>query len=119
MGCDSPMKKNIIKGLIIVILLLCLILLYPIARLAITNDVIVKSLISDTYFAKISSDEYDFNVFVEYMKIDGWIENESKRMGGLHVFEKDGDKKSILNTDVKTVFIDGRLNIAKIQSFLN
>lgn len=40
----------------------------------------------------------------------GWMENDSKRMGGLHVFEKNGNEKPILNTDVKTVFIDGKFN---------
>jgi hypothetical protein len=59
---------------------------------------------------KISSNEYDFDVFRKYMEDAGWYENESKRMGGFYVFEKDGKEKHILNTDIKTVFIDGALN---------
>ena len=86
-------------------------LLYPIGRLAFTDTTITKSLFIDQYYAKISSDENDFDVFCEYMESKGWIGNESERLGGLSVFEKNGKTKYILNTDIKTIIIDGKLNL--------
>ncbi len=105
------MKKNIIKIISILALLFIILVLFPIGKLAFTDSKIAKSLFSETYYVKISSDEYDFNVFREYMKDKGWKEIE--QLGGLHIFEKKGEKKGILNTQVKTVFIDGKLNMRR------
>jgi len=45
------------------------------------------------------------------MENKGWIENSSKQTGGLHTFEKNNLTKEILNTDIKTVIIDGKFNL--------
>lgn len=102
------MKKNIIKAIIVLALLFLILVLLPVGKLAFTDSKIAKSLFSETYYVKISSDEYDFDVFRDYMEARGWKEVE--QMGGLHIFEKNGKRKAIGNTQVKKVFIDGKLN---------
>ena len=104
------MKSKSIKILLALILFAIILYVYPIGKLALTNTSVTKSLLTDEYYVKISSDDYDFDVFRDYMESRGWEENEDKRMGGLYVFEKNGDTKEIINTQVKTVFIDGKLN---------
>lgn len=75
-----------------------------------TDSKVTKGLFTSYYYIKLSSYENEFEILQKYMKDKGWHENEGKRNGGLHVFEKEGKDKRILNTSIKTVFIDGRLN---------
>ncbi len=44
------------------------------------------------------------------MESRGWKENEDKRKGGLYVFEMNGETKEIINTQIKTIFVDDKLN---------
>jgi hypothetical protein len=104
------MRIKVIKSLMSLILVMVILCLYPIGKLAITEAKLTKSLFTSDYYVKISSDENDFDIFSEYMKSRGWYENESKRMGGLHVFEKNGETLEVINTDIKTIFIDGKIN---------
>ncbi|WP_236561178.1 hypothetical protein [Pontibacillus sp. HMF3514] len=76
-----------------------------------TDAQVTQSLLVDEYYVKISSDEFDFNVVRDYLKKEGWKEIKHQRMGGLYVFERDGKIKRIINTQVKTIFIDGKLNL--------
>lgn len=104
------MRAKVIKSLIVLVLVIVILFLYPIGKLAITEAKVTKSLFTSDYYVEISSDEYDFDVFSEYLKSRGWYENEGKRMGGLHVFEKNGETMKVINTEIKTVFINGKLN---------
>jgi len=103
-------KSKIIKILIGLALFAFILYVYPIGKLAFTDTQVTRSLFADEYYVKMSSDDYDFDVFRDYMESRDWKENEGKRMGGLHVFEKNGETKEIINTQVKTIFIDGKLN---------
>jgi len=100
--------KKAIKVIAFLISLFLILVLFPIVKLALTDAKVTKSIFMEQYYVKVSSDEYDFDVFREYMKDKGW--KEVKRLGGLHVFEKNGKKKGIVNTQIKKVFIDGKLN---------
>jgi hypothetical protein len=104
------LRSKVIKSLIGLVLVFVILCLYPIGKLAITEAKLTKALFTSDYYVKISSDENDFDVFSEYMKSRGWYEDASKRMGGLHVFEKNGETMEVINTDIKTVFIDGKIN---------
>ncbi|WP_373233404.1 hypothetical protein [Cohnella sp.] len=104
------MKYKVIKTAIGVVVLAIALYVYPIGMLALTDTQVTKSLFADEYYVKTTAGENDFNVFREYMRSKGWKENEDKRMGGLYVFEKNGDTKEIINTQVKTIFVDGKLN---------
>ncbi len=110
------MKKKMIKAMSALALLFLTLVLLPVAKLTCTDAKIAKSLFSETYYVKIDSDEYDFDVFRDYMEARGW--KEVDQMGGLHVFEKDGKRKAIANTQVKTVFVDGKLNF-KLKYLFN
>ena len=83
---------------------------YPIGKLALTDIQVTKSLLAEEYYVKISSDDYDFDVFLDYMESRGWKVNEDKRMGGLYVFKMNGETKEIVNTQIKTIFVDDKLN---------
>ncbi len=102
-------KKILISSLIVGIIIL-MIISYPIMRLALTDCKVSKSLLTDTYYVKIKSDEGEYAVFTEYMEGMGWVENLGKQMGAGHYFEKNGDTKHISNRDIKTAIIDGRFN---------
>lgn len=104
------MRSKVIKLVLGLVVFAIILYVYPIGKLAFTNTQITKSLYVDEYYAKISSNKFDFNVFRDYMESRGWKENENKRIGGLHVFEKNGETKAIINTQIKTIFIDGKLN---------
>lgn len=45
------------------------------------------------------------------MESEGWSENHNKRFGGLRIFERNNKIKEIINTLIKTVIVDGKLNI--------
>ncbi|MBP3951790.1 hypothetical protein [Bacillus suaedae] len=104
------MKSKVIKILLGLVLFAIILYVYPIGKLALTDTQVTKSLLADEYYVKISSDDYDFDVFRDYMESRGWKENEDKRMGGMYAFEKNGETKEIINTQVKTIFVDGKLN---------
>lgn len=102
------MRNFVLKATVGMVILLIVLVLFPIIRLAVTDAKVARSLFTDTYYTKVAAGETDFDVFREYMESRNW--SEVDQMGGLHVFEKDGERKLILNTQVKTVFINGRLN---------
>jgi len=104
------MQSKIIKTLTVIVLFAIILYVYPIGRLALTDKKVTKSIFVEEYYVKIPSDEFDVNVFRNYMETKGWQENVSKRMGGLYVFEKNGETKEIINKQIKTIFIGGKLN---------
>jgi hypothetical protein len=85
--------------------------LLPIAHLVFTDTKITKSIYTDQYYAKVKMNEHDFNVFVEYMEENGWTMNPHKQMGSIHVFEKNGVERRVASNSVKTIIIDGKLNL--------
>ncbi|WP_064093356.1 hypothetical protein [Rossellomorea aquimaris] len=99
--------NNILLGLVLFAIILYV---YPIGKLAFTDTQVTKSLLVEEYYVKISSDDYDFDVFRDYMESRGWKENGDNRMGGLYVFEMNGERKEIINTQIKTIFVNGKLN---------
>lgn len=109
------MKFKVIKLLIGILLISFVLYVYPIGKLMFSNAEVTKAIFWDEYYVKVSSDKYEYDIFCEYMESKGWIENKNKRFGGLHVFENNGDTKEIVNTDIKTVIINGKLNF---QSFI-
>ena len=104
------MRSEFIKILLGLVLFAINLYVYPIGKLALTDIQVTKSLLAEEYYVKISSDEYDFDVFLDYMESRGWKVNEDKRMGGLYVFEMNGETKEIVNTQIKTIFVDDKLN---------
>ncbi|WP_078547900.1 hypothetical protein [Litchfieldia alkalitelluris] len=93
--------------------ILCAVLFFlisfiPIINLALTENKITKLPLTNYYFAKIETGEKDFDVFKEYMERNGWIITSDS--GNTHIFEKDGDQIEIIQTQVKTLFIDGNIN---------
>jgi hypothetical protein len=103
------MISRVIKILIGVVLISFVLFLFPIGKLILTDTAITKALFIDQYYAKISAGENDLDVFRDYMESKGWTENET--LGGLLIFEKNGEIKRIEDTDIKTILIDGKLNI--------
>ncbi len=103
------MKVKTIKLLSFLVIFSTILFLYPVGKLLLTDSTTTKSLFIEQYYVKINSNQNEFDVFRNYMEASGWKEKE--QLGGLHIFEKYGNKKQILNTDVKTIFIDGKLNI--------
>jgi hypothetical protein len=103
------MKSKVIKMFFGLVLFAIILYVYPIGKLALTDTQVTKSLYADEYYVKTFSGENDFDVFRNYMESRGWKENKDKRMGGLYVFEKGDETKEILNTQVKTIFVDGKL----------
>ncbi|WP_096154096.1 MULTISPECIES: hypothetical protein [Bacillus] len=104
------MKSKVIKLLLGLVLFAIILYVYPIGKLALTDTQVTKSLFADVYYVKTSSGENDFNIFRNYMGSRGWKENEDKRIGGLYIFEKNGEIKEVINTQVKTIFVEGKLN---------
>ena len=74
--------------------------------LVFTDAKITKAYFTPYYYASITSKEYDMTVFIVYMKQNGWEKWE--RIGGLVRFYKEDQTFEILNTQVKTVIIDGK-----------
>ena len=105
------MKSKVIISVTLIILIISGLFVYPIGKLFLTDAKVSKSLFSDTYYVKISSDESENRVVSEYLESQGWIENKDKRMGGELVFEKYGKEMRIYNNNFKTVIIDGKLNL--------
>ncbi|MGE5396302.1 MAG: hypothetical protein ACM3MK_02055 [Chitinophagales bacterium] len=62
---------------------------------------------------KINKNEDDFEVFRKYMEMNGWKENREEQLGSMHVFEKGGQQKRVLGTQVKTAIVNGRLNLSE------
>lgn len=107
-GGGGKMKYKGSKVLLGIIVIIIVIYLYLIGKLMLTNNIITKSLFREKYYAKVSSNESDTEVFRKYMETKGWSEVEV--LGGLHIFKKGNETKKILNTDIKTITVDGKLN---------
>lgn len=105
------MKSKVIISVISIGVIFSGLFLYPIGKLFLKDTKVSKSLFSDRYYVKISSDESEDRVVSKYLENQGWIENEDKRMGGELVFEKDGEEMRICNNDFKTIIIDGKLKL--------
>ncbi|MCA1029449.1 hypothetical protein LCL95_00225 [Bacillus timonensis] len=101
--------KAILNVCMITFILLLLVMFGSIGKLIFTDSKIAKLPFTDYYLAKIESGEHDFDVFKNHMRTEGW--NEVSQFGGLHTFEKDGETMEILNTQVKTIIIDGSINL--------
>jgi hypothetical protein len=82
-----------------------------------TDTKVAKAFLLDYYFVKVESNEHDFNVFTEYMEQKGW--KEVDQLGGLHIFERNGVKKHILNKQVKTFMKNGKLNLEYLKRCTN
>lgn len=113
------MKKRILKIAMLIGIIVLIVTSYPVVKLAFTDSKVSKSLISDTYYVKIESDEGEYAVFTEYMESLGWVDNLDKQMGAGHIFEKNGVSKHISNRDIKTAIIDGKLNLYFIERWRN
>ncbi|MDF2678298.1 MAG: hypothetical protein K0Q97_2645 [Bacillota bacterium] len=114
------MKSKLIKLVIGILFIVLILYLYPIGKLVFSNVEVTKALLWDEYYVKVTSDKYELDILKDYMESKGWIENESKRLGGLHIFERNGEEKGILNTAIKTIVVDGKLNVVSfIFRFLN
>ena len=113
------MKKRILKSAILIGVIVLMVASYPIIKLTLTDSKVSKSLISDTYYIKLESNEGEYVVFTEYMESIGWFENHDKRMGAGHIFEKNGVSKHISNGDIKTAIIDGKPNFYFINRWRN
>ncbi len=104
------MKYKVIKLLIGILLIVFVLYVYPIGKLMFSNVQVTKAILWDEYYVKASCNRYEYDIFCDYMKGKGWIENKSARLGGLHIFERKGETKGITNTDVKTIVVNGKLN---------
>jgi hypothetical protein len=100
------------------VLILCSVLFFllsfvSIIKLVFTEDKIAKLPLTNYYFAKVEAEEQDFEVFRNYMEQNGWSRINQK--DGSHTFEKDGNELEIIHTQIKTLIIDGNLNIRYIN----
>jgi len=77
--------------------------------LVFTEDKIARLPLTQYYFAKIESGEQDVEVFRDYMEKNGW--KQTHQTSEMHIFEKNGNEVEIINTQVKTLIIDGSLNL--------
>lgn len=105
------MKKRILVFAIMIGIITLIVTSYPVAKLALTDSKVSKSLLSNTYYIKIEIYENEYIVFSEYMESLGWKENLEKQMGAGHIFIKNGVSKHISNRNIKTAIIDGKLNL--------
>jgi hypothetical protein len=85
-----------------------------IVNLALTENKITKLPLTNYYIAKIEAGEQDFDVFKEYMEHQGW--SMVNQNGNSYLFEKDGIQREVINTQIKTLIIDGNINIKYIKS---
>lgn len=108
------MFKISIHVLILCSVFFLFISLISIIKLVFTEDKIAKLPLTQYYFAKVEAGEQDFEVFKHYMEGKGW--DRTNQVGGLHIFEKDGNQLEIVHTQVKTLIIDGNLNLRSIHS---
>ncbi len=77
-------------------------------NLALTDNKVAKLPLTNYYFAKIETGENDFDVFRTYMENKGW--NLKDIEGNRHLFEKNGDQMEVINSQIKTLIIDGNIN---------
>lgn len=98
------MKVKVLRIVLILVAISTISFLYPIGKLALTDNKITKSLFFEQYYVKVNSNQNESDVLQEYMEANGW--NQKDQLGGLYIFEKDGKERQIFNTDVKTIFTD-------------
>ncbi|MFC4320543.1 hypothetical protein [Litchfieldia salsa] len=85
-----------------------------IINLALTENKITNIPLTSYYIAKIENGEQDIEVFKDYMELKGWsIVNQN---GDSYLFEKNGNQREVFNTQVKTLIIDGNINIQYLKN---
>lgn len=109
------MGNKLLKLILIILIIMIIFNLISLIELVLTDTKVTKSFLVDYYFVEILANENDFDVFKDYMYKKGW--EEVYRLGGLYVFEKDDNKKVITNNQIKTILIEGRLNLDYFKRF--
>lgn len=101
------MIKKVVLLLLMSFLILAAPLIISFGQLLFSDAKIVPVYLTHYYLARVNTGEDVRRLLIDYLTGQGYtlVEDSREHM----VFEKDGEKKNVLPTDVKDVIRDGKL----------